>query len=73
MEKYAYPHWQPALMAVISGIGKEDHTERVMAAEYIIHKRLYELAGTRGSDAEREALQDATRTLLILKRPLRPN
>ncbi len=68
MAVYTYPQWQPALHAAITEFDQQELKKKVSAAEYVILKRLFEIAGIGDRNEERQALQDATNTLLALKR-----
>jgi hypothetical protein len=62
-----YPQWQPAVESALNEFEETELQRKIFAAEVAIVNRLRELDDSKDRDAERIAIQAATRALLFLK------
>ena len=63
-----YPEWQGEYQSALLELDREKLPERVAAAETAIFKRLQAIAQSSDNQAERQAIEDATANLRVLKR-----
>ena len=63
-----YPEWQNPFREALLEIDREKLQSKMMKVEEAIFQRLQQLAGTSGSHAERQAIEDAISALRVLKR-----
>jgi len=63
-----YPEWQPEHQAALLELDTEKLRERVAAAETAIFNRLQAISQGSNHTAERQALEDASASLRVLKR-----
>jgi hypothetical protein len=68
MDDLKYPEWQNPFREALLEIDCEKLQSKMMKAEEAIFQRLQQLAGTSGSEAERQAIEDAISALRVLKR-----
>ena len=68
MDNLRYPEWQNTFREALLEIDREKLQSKMMKAEEAIFQRLQQLAGTSGSEAERQAIEDALASLRVLKR-----
>jgi hypothetical protein len=65
-----YPEWQKAVQAALIEVDEERLQQKVADAEAAIFQRLQELGSTSNSSAERLALEEASRSLLVVKQEI---
>ena len=68
MDDLRYPEWQNPFREALLEIDREKLQRKMMKAEKAIFQRLQQLAGTSGSEAQRQAIEDALASLRVLKR-----
>jgi hypothetical protein len=68
MDELRYSEWQNPFREALLEIDREKLQRKMMKAEEAIFQRLQQLAGTSGSEAERQAIEDALASLRVLKR-----
>ena len=67
MLEYQYPDWQPIVQSVLTELNEEELRKKVLDAEETLVKRLEEIHGLICHNEERRAIEDASRTLFLLK------
>jgi hypothetical protein len=67
-EELKYPKWQAPLQDLILEFDREKLNEKVRRVESLISDRLQELRQEGNGDGELQAIDDALRTLRIIKR-----
>jgi hypothetical protein len=65
---YLYPEWQPEYQAALTELKPEKLSQRVVAAETAIFKRLQAISQDSDHIAEQQAIQDALANIRVLKR-----
>jgi hypothetical protein len=65
-----YPEWQKHVQAALVEVDEERLPQKVADAEAAIFQRLQELGDALDTTGERLALEEASRSLLVLKREI---
>ena len=69
-ENLKYPQWQKPLQEAFLELNKDRFKQRIITAEFAIHKRMQNIAGDFQHNAERQALMDALSSLRVLKQDI---
>jgi hypothetical protein len=65
-----YPEWQKTVQAALIEVDEERLQQKVADAEAVIFQRLQELGNASDSNGERLALEEASRSLLVVKKEI---
>ena len=67
---FKYPDWQKTVQAALTELDKERLQQKMPIAETAIFQRMQELAKSQEDHAERIALEEASRALLVVKKEI---